>query len=211
LLRKLNSALAIGRSLFHQAKNLRISSRDTPSADALVQRHSHLWGDGIALDLGCGTMPRNIFGASEIFGVDILDHGHPQIRQADLARQPIPFADNSIDFCTAFDLIEHIPRAAERDGKGALPFIDLMNEIHRVLKPGGFFLHSTPAYPSKQAFQDPTHVNFITEDTFPVYFCKPNLWASSNGYGYGFTGRFELIDQAWLYHGSVVSLLRAEK
>ena len=206
MLRKFQSAAAIATSLYHHAKNLRVTSRDTPSIEALVERHGLQASGGIAVDLGCGTTPRNIFRASEIFGVDIVDHGHPQIRQADLARQPIPFADNSFDFCTAFDLIEHIPRNGEG---GSLPFIALMNEIYRILKPGGLLLHSTPSYPSKHAFQDPTHVNIITEDTFPMYFCAPHHWAAN--LCYGFTGRFELLDQAWLYHVSVVSLLKAEK
>jgi SAM-dependent methyltransferase len=208
---KLRSAAAIASSLYHHSKNLRISSRHTPSIEALLALHHYPTQGTLALDLGCGTSPRNIFGASEIHGVDIVDHSNPLIRAADLAREPIPFADNSFDFCTAFDLIEHIPRTGAMDGKSTLPFVALMNEIHRILRPGGLFLHSTPAYPSKQAFQDPTHVNFITEDTFPIYFCRPNLWASKAGYSYGFTGCFELLDQAWLYHVSVVSLLRAEK
>ena len=50
-------------------------------------------------------------------------------------------------------------------------FIDLMDEIHRVLKPGGFLFHSTPAYPSPAAFQGPIHVNIIAEEA-PMYFCK---------------------------------------
>lgn len=45
-----------------------------------------------------------------------------------------------------------------------------MNEVHRVLKPNGIFLHQTPAYPSTVAFRDPTHVNIITEETIPHYF-----------------------------------------
>jgi hypothetical protein len=68
-----------------------------------------------------------------------------------------------------------------------------MNEIHRVLKTGGIFLSFTPAYPYAEAFQDPTHVNIITESTFPDYFCKPNLW----GRTYGFTGAFDLARQNW--------------
>jgi SAM-dependent methyltransferase len=206
---KLHSAIAISSSLYHHSRNLRVNSRHTPSIEALVARYPHLTGETKAVDLGCGSTPRNIFKAGELHGVDIVDHGNPLIRQADLARQAIPFDSNTFDFCTAFDLIEHIPRTGELDGKSSNPFINLMNEIHRTLKPGGLFLHSTPAYPSKHAFQDPTHVNIITEDTFPMYFCEPHLWAVN--LCYGFNGNFELIDQAWLYHISVVSLLRAKK
>lgn len=72
------------------------------------------------------------------------------------------------------------------------PFISLMSEVCRVLKPGGMFFSPTPAFPSPLAFQDPTHVNVITEETLPKYFSGP-LWAS----GYGFEGQFDLVKQVW--------------
>ena len=84
-----------------------------------------------------------------------------------------------------------------------------MNEIYRVLKPGGIFLHVTPAFPSPEAFQDPTHVNIITENTFPCYFCNPN--PDAKNLGYGFTGDFELIDQRWLHNTWIVGLLRDDE
>ena len=85
-----------------------------------------------------------------------------------------------------------------------------MNEIYRILAPGGYFLHCTPAYPAKQAFQDPTHVNIITEDTFPTYFCvnqseKP--WASM----YGFHGAFTLVEQVWACDIWIICLLQSLK
>jgi len=69
-----------------------------------------------------------------------------------------------------------------------LPFIETMNEVWRVLKDGGLFYASTPAYPHAAAFQDPTHVNIITRDTH-VYFTRPEL----EGRMYGFKGDFECI------------------
>ena len=50
----------------------------------------------------------------------------------------------------------------------------------------------TPAYPQPQAFQDPTHVNFITEDTHQ-YFCGTNALGAM----YGFTGQFEAVRVEW--------------
>jgi hypothetical protein len=49
-----------------------------------------------------------------------------------------------------------------------------MNEIFRTLKPGGIFFSKTPAYPISAVFSDPTHVNNITADTFPLYFDDTN-------------------------------------
>ena len=76
-----------------------------------------------------------------------------------------------------------------------------MSEIYRVLNTDGLFLSVTPAWPFPDAFKDPTHVNFITYDTFPAYFCGNN-----NG-RYGFRGNFKLIKQGWLGY-KLVSLLK---
>jgi hypothetical protein len=84
-----------------------------------------------------------------------------------------------------------------------------MDEIHRILRPGGIFYHRTPAFPFKEAFQDPTHVNIITEDTFPLYFCSngdKDAWASI----YGFAGSFTLVEQAWIGQ-SLLGIMRANK
>ena len=151
------------------------------------------------LDIGCGTNPKNPYGHEEVFGIDM----YPEItqlglnfKQANLAVDRIPFEDNYFDSLSAFDLLEHIPRQSidHATGKVYLPFIQLMSEIHRVLKNGGMFYALTPAYPGAEAFQDPTHVNFISEQTCR-YFC------GSTGYAkrYGFNGEFKQIEMAWIY------------
>jgi SAM-dependent methyltransferase len=90
------------------------------------------------LDLGCGTKPRNPFSADTVFGVDITDVGISNIMQLDLSQSPIPFENDSMDYITAFDFIEHVPRVIYLPSI-RLSFIELMNEIHRVLKPRGIF------------------------------------------------------------------------
>ena len=69
-----------------------------------------------------------------------------------LGINPIPLETSSLDVITAFDVIEHIPRAIYKDGKICNPFIEAMNEIWRTLKPGGIFYAHTPAYPAPEAF-----------------------------------------------------------
>ncbi|HEV3429023.1 MAG TPA: methyltransferase domain-containing protein [Paraburkholderia sp.] len=143
------------------------------------------------LDLGCGPNPKNPFNANELYGVDVRNLG-PNIVSADLVIEPIPFESGMFDFVTAFDFIEHVPRLLYVPHRRNC-FVELMNEIWRVLKVGGQFLALTPAYPHAPAFRDPTHVNIITEETFPLYFDDKNRWAAM----YGFTGAFEVIEQQW--------------
>lgn len=80
--------------------------------------------------------------------------------------ESIPRDSNSLDFVTAYNFIEHIPRIIVSE-KTRFPFIELMSEIHRVLKLGGLFYSKTPA---NAAFQHPAHVNIITNEPFPIIF-----------------------------------------
>ena len=151
------------------------------------------------LDIGCGNNPRNPYGANEVYGADI----HPGVvdlganfKQANLAVDALPYETNYFDSVSAFDVLEHIPRQAIdfQSGEVKLPFINLMSEIWRILKPNGKFYALTPAYPSDKAFQDPTHVNFISEGTHK-YFCDEDAYAKR----YGFKGQFQLIEADWMY------------
>ena len=145
-----------------------------------------------SLDLGCGANPKNIFNADSIYGIDVRNDLELNIVKADLVIEGIPFQDDFFDFVTAHDFLEHIPRLIYAPTRRN-SFVELMNEIWRVLKPNGKFLSFTPAYPHAAAFWDPTHVNFITEQTFPLYFDDINIWAG----GYGFKGSFKIESQSW--------------
>ena len=150
------------------------------------------------LDLGCGGVPRNPYRRDEAHGIDIaLASGLNErlFRRANLSVEPIPHADASFESVSAFDFFEHVPRVlGTTDGRGTrFPFIELMNETHRILKPGGRLWALTPAYPAAEAFQDPTHVNIITERTHE-YFCGD----APLGRMYGFHGRFDALRVEWV-------------
>ena len=146
---------------------------------------------GKTLDLGCGNNPKNPFLMDDVYGVDIRDDLNKNILMADISIEAIPFETDYFDYVTAYDVIEHIPRVIYNPSR-RFCFVELMNEIYRVLKNDGIFYSQTPAYPSAEAFQDPTHCNFITQETLKLYFTGHRV-----AHMYGFKGNFELIEQKW--------------
>ena len=157
------------------------------------------WGfkSTVHLDMGCGSNARNPFNAKKLIGGDIL----PQSKIGELLdfeyikldlTGDIPLANGSVDSISGFDFLEHLPRGSLIETN---LFIKFMNEASRVLSCGGILLLVTPAYPSSAAFQDPTHVNFISEQTVQ-YFVGKNPGATN--LGYGFIGHFELVLQEWV-------------
>lgn len=142
------------------------------------------------LDIGCGSNPRNPFEYDELYGVDILDQKVSDFnyQQCNIVLEKLPFDDSTFDSVSAYDFLEHIPRFAVIDNKTQFPFINFMNEAHRVLKSGGVFYAITPFYPREEAFVDPTHINIITKNTHH-YFTAPKHSARM----YGFEGDFEIM------------------
>jgi SAM-dependent methyltransferase len=155
----------------------------------LIAKASDLHGTR-TLDLGCGLNPRNPFRAEQVYGIDIIDNPSIYIKSADLTVEAIPFEDNEFDFITAFDIIEHIPKVIYLPNR-RFPFVELMNEVWRTLKPGGYFLSHTPVYPFSAIFGDPTHVSAVTHETFTAYFDD----VSRNAQMYGFKRSFKVVSQ----------------
>ncbi|MCB2021933.1 MAG: methyltransferase domain-containing protein [Burkholderiaceae bacterium] len=170
---------------------------EAPIASAMSEASSALATER-HLDLGCGARPRNPYGRRHLYGVDL---NRPQtdvafeFASANLALQPIPFASDLFGSVSAFDFIEHVPRVLNgaEPNTTCFPFVRLMDEVWRVLAPGGLFYALTPCYPSAPAFMDPTHVNIITDRTHE-YFCGEQPIARM----YGFEGRFTVRLARWV-------------
>ena len=92
------------------------------------------------LDFGCGKNPRNGFE-----GVDRLDFG--QKWKVDLTA-PWPWPDASVQEAHSSHFLEHLT-APQR--------IHFVNELHRVLIPGGKCRIITPHWASSRAYGDLTH------------------------------------------------------
>jgi glycosyltransferase involved in cell wall biosynthesis len=72
----------------------------------------------------------------------------------------LPFSDSSVGVIRAYDFLEHVPPSQ---------VVSVMNEIYRVLVPGGWLLSRTPSTDGRGAFQDPTHVSFWNQNSFWYY------------------------------------------
>ena len=64
--------------------------------------------------------------------------------------------------------VVHVSHVMERV-RDLIPF---MEAVYRVCKSGAEFQVAVPYYTARGAFRDPSHVRFITEDTFQ-YFERP--------------------------------------
>lgn len=119
-------------------------------------------------------------------GLPMLDfggaHGCPpgftsvDLRDADVCcdiRRGLPFEDSSVGCVRAFDFLEHVPHCGSACTHGAdgspRCVVGVMNEIWRVLAPGGWLLSRTPSTDGRGAFQDPTHVSFWNPNSFWYY------------------------------------------
>lgn len=147
------------------------------------------------LDLGCGNNPSNPYGCENVYGLDLDTHSlNPKFfKKFDFMNKKLPFPDNFFHSVSAIDVLEHVPRVVHyksgKDFKSKFPFIDLMNEIYRVLAPNGKFFASTPSIDNLDiSFSDPTHIHGLSSGTI-LYFTKPYLWANH----YGFKGSFVKI------------------
>jgi 2-polyprenyl-3-methyl-5-hydroxy-6-metoxy-1,4-benzoquinol methylase len=122
------------------------------------------------LDIGCGygyfLKLASAFGF-ETYGIDISQHAIKQARKVVNAKffcsdiqDILPFAANFFDIITMFDVIEHLEK----------PY-SALQQIHRVLKPRGIFIITTPNMNSLSrrtmgkkwiGFSDETHRIFYT-------------------------------------------------
>lgn len=117
------------------------------------------------LNLACGQ--RRIDG---YLGVDIVA-GEAVDVVHDLLDFPWPWEDSSVEAAYCSHFVEHI---GHEDGRDLIAF---MNEVWRVLEPGGLIEIWHPYGHSNRAFQDPTHKRYIVAETW-TYFSQD--WLKAN-------------------------------
>lgn len=116
------------------------------------------------IDIGAGKNKQN----PNWFGIDYRPlHGIDLVQ--DLEKQPWPIPSESFNTAILSHVAEHINPA-----KGG--FLSFMNEIYRILKPEGELILSVPYATSPGMFRDPSHCNFLNEETFSYFDPHDNLY-----------------------------------
>lgn len=95
------------------------------------------------LNIGCGCDWEE---QKDYVGVDNIDFGQRYVH--DITQVPWPLDKNSVDVIRAWNILEHIEVSK---------IIDVMNECHRILKPGGILDIIVPRSDYTSAISDPTH------------------------------------------------------
>lgn len=148
-----------GNTQTDPVKNAAIQSGTIALYDRTIEGAALSWADRsglLALDLGAGHgKPHGYLGVDLApgDGVDIVASGD----------NLTTVANSSVGVIRAVDFMEHVEDK-----------VRLINEMYRVLAPGGMLLSSTPSTDGRGAFQDPTHVSFYNENSF-WYYTDPNL------------------------------------
>jgi hypothetical protein len=133
-------------------------------------------GRPVKLNLGCCDAPVTGF-----MNVDII--AGPGVNAVVDLRHPWPWQDNSVEHIRAWDIIEHLPDK-----------ILTMNEIWRVLAPGGTAEIVIPTTDGPGAFQDPTHTSFWNRRSF-LYYEAGNPYRERFARNYGIRAKFRTLSE----------------
>ncbi len=104
------------------------------------------------LELGCGqSKPAGVVGLDRLAlpGVDIVH---------DIDTLPWPIADDSFDEVRCSHVLEHVD-----------DICGVMDELHRITRPGGRVRVAVPYFARYSAFKDPTHRRFCTWESFNYF------------------------------------------
>lgn len=137
------------------------------------------------INLACGNNPVKGF-----TGIDLLKEGTKADYCFDLEQYPWPIESGVAEQVHCAHFIEHVD--------DAISFID---EIYRILKPGGAVRFVAPYYTSIRAWQDPTHKRAISEAFFHYFDQDWRKFANVDQYPIKSRFKVEKIDhsvnQAW--------------
>ena len=128
------------------------------------------------LNLGCGNRPKD--GA---INHDKFKHSQWVDVGIDLDIYPWLWDSNYFQIIYCIDVIEHLQNV-----------VRALEEIHRILKPGGQLHLEVPGAHSQISFRDPTHLHFFTMDSFDYFIKGTEL---ERDYGFYSRMRWKMIEK----------------
>lgn len=103
------------------------------------------------LDIGCGR--------NKLSGTIGLDQTpFPGVDVVSNLNDGLPFADEAFEVVYSDQVLEHVPN-----------LIGLIEEIHRILIPGGMMVAHVPYFRSSWATVDPTHIRQFTLNSLDYF------------------------------------------
>lgn len=144
------------------------------------------------LHLGCGqNIIKGWTNMDRMPGADVV---------CDLT-QGIPAGDSSYDYVFSEDFLEHLPPEKK---------VFMINEIWRVLEPGGIMEHFVPNAGSRNDFGSPTHLSHWNLQTFDHFDVESYRYRKDRLFE-GITGGFRKISAECLnWHKEEDGILRAQ-
>lgn len=143
----------------------------------------------LVLHLGCGNRRR-----PDSVNVDAAP-GPAVDLVLDIDAHPWPWADGEVDEVHALHLFEHL----------ADP-VGFMVDAWRVLRPGGLLHLEVPHWQSRNAYTDPTHRRYCTEETWLYW--VPGSWLYNMSPAYHPGGERFAQDRCDLVAGDLIIDLR---
>lgn len=132
----------------------------------------------VKLNIGAGSDIRKNYINHDITILDGIDIVH------DLNVYPWPWKDSSLEEVVMKDVVEHLDN-----------FMKAMEELYRIMKPGGVVKVSVPYWNSSFAHIDPTHRRGFHEHTFK-FFDPDSIYCQERHY---YThARFKIIKEVFV-------------
>jgi SAM-dependent methyltransferase len=122
------------------------------------------------LNLGCGFDPMD-----RAVNHDRVKHSDFVDVEWDLERLPWPFPADGFSLVVAHDVMEHISHPVQK----------WLDEIWRILKPGGVVRLRVPAWDNPVSYRDPTHVRVFHEETFDYWDPEKEMHRNYGVYYFG--------------------------
>jgi hypothetical protein len=140
----------------------------------------------VKIELACGKNKKEGFKGLDKYPLKGVDIVH------DLMEFPWPFENESVYEFRTEHFIEHIPMQL-KDGRNGL--VTFMEEVYRCLQMHGTVEIVGPHYMTCEAFQDPTHYRYLTDNW--IYYFDRSI-TEDIGLGH-YTGEcnFEMISRSF--------------